>query len=181
MRGEQTINVPSLGSIIGSSPPILFTLHAISYNNYHHRSFSILQTINLCARILYDSRESFQRHRWKKGRQSERKTFRARIFDKPPRNTSECFNHLTASTSKFLKYEEDSSSEAKWTRRSFPRLRKRRYQEFFILVFPPTLTPALECYAPSNQPPFSFHPCIHPTAIRREPPFPMVTIYSGDA
>lgn len=88
---------------------------------------------------------------------------------------------LTASTSKFLKYEEDSSSEAKWTRRSFPRLRKRRYQEFFILVFPPTLTPALECYAPSNQPPFSFHPCIHPTAIRREPPFPMVTIYSGDA
>lgn len=60
MRGEQTINVPSLRSIIGSSPPILFTLHAISYNNYHHRSFNILQTINLCERILYDSRESFR-------------------------------------------------------------------------------------------------------------------------
>lgn len=42
-------------------------------------------------------------------------------------------------------------------------------------------TSAREYYAPSNQPPFSFHPRSYPTAIRHEPPFPMVTIYSRDA
>lgn len=42
-----------LPSVLSSVPPILFTLHAISYNNYHHRSFNILQTIIICARVSF--------------------------------------------------------------------------------------------------------------------------------
>ena len=52
----------------------------------------------------------------------------------------------------------------------------------FVLIFPPTLPPLpREYHAPSNQPPFSFHPRLRPTAIRHEPPFPMVTSYPRDA
>lgn len=179
MRGETTINVPFPRP---SSLRISYILRSLSFSFLPPiitpSSFSGIFSKRRIPNPGIDQKKKKKRGEKAKGKANSikwrkiRQAFRGKAFS------------LHLGDTIFRIIFQSSAFTAAWKRKRRVHTRARASTRFSkaktrffegrirrsFFIFPPTLAPssARECHAPSNQPPFSFHPCIHPTAIRRE-------------